>query len=449
MSPKLPPDARGYSLDLAEPYLEEGNVPAVAMIWNGQHLKLKTLEDWKREEPELGKYLEEVYFKEGRRPLWRYPPTPILPDSPDDLRGESGLHTAIVRCNDQYIEFPHQDWPSVFATWLIASYLVPFLLRSPILPIFGPSESGKGQVLDQVDRLAYRGKKLISPTPAVMYRLADRWRMTFALDELQDLDKDSFRAVMNIVKGSYDGTPVSRCDSNTGEVQEFQTRGFIALSLKEQHPKEDVKNRGILLTMQRNGTPKSLVPDDSPEHQGLRARLMGLRLKALSDPLFLEDVLKMVQAKGTPEALGFDRRPKDIAVSLLLPAIMSRQEDELIEVIQKSRSEARDENNSTFLARVQHAYEDLIEASSSPDRFYPVLAICNYVQAELQADGELRDNERLKTRKVTDALKTLGYELVRRSKNLPFIDREAKENVAALNTNRKKYAIEEDVSEAP
>ena len=49
---------------------------------------------------------------------------------------------------------------------------------------------------------------------------------------------------------------------------------------------------------------------------------MGLRLKALSDHQFLEEAVKKVQELGTPEALGFDRRPRDIAVSLLLPAVM-------------------------------------------------------------------------------------------------------------------------------
>ena len=49
MRPKLPTDTKGYSLDLAEPYIEEDGSPAAALIWNGAHLKLKTLEDWKRE----------------------------------------------------------------------------------------------------------------------------------------------------------------------------------------------------------------------------------------------------------------------------------------------------------------------------------------------------------------------------------------------------------------
>lgn len=288
---------------------------------------------------------------------------------------------------------------------------------------------------------------MIDPTPAVLFRLADRWRMTFALDELQDKDKDSFREIMSIVKGSYDGTSVYRCDSNNDGVEEFRTRSFFSISFKDHHPKEDVKNRGILLTMQQNGTPRSLVPDDSPEHVNLRAQLMGIRLQALSDPQFLAEVQKKAVERGTPEALGFDRRPRDIAGSLLIPAIMFRQEIELINIIQKSNAEARDATNSTFLARAQHELEELIEGLDSPVKYYPILTLRNYLQDILQVEGELKDNQKLPTRWVTDALKTLGYEIVRRGGNAPFLDLESVQNRNALETNRKKYAIDYVIAE--
>lgn len=439
MIPNPPTDDLGYSLDLAEPYIDEDGNHSVALIWNGTNLKLRTVDEWKKDEPEIGKYLETLYFPHGKQ-RWKYPSTPTLPDGYGDVRR---LHIEIQRCNDDYIEFPESAWPSVFATWIMGSYLVPFLPRSPVLPIFGPSGSGKGQVLDQIHLLGYRGKKYLDPTPAVLYRQADKWKMTFALDEIQDKDQESFRAIMSIVKGSYDGSSVPRCNSDSGDIDDFDSRGFFAISFKDHHPKEDVKNRGILLTMQENEITKKLVPDDSIEHRELRGRLMGLRFKCLTDPEFIGEVLKKVEIKGAPEALGFDRRPRDKAVSLLIPAIMSEQEDELIEIIGKSANEARDENNSTFVALVQHAFSNLTGPKTNPPRFYPVLAIRAHLQEELQADGELKDNQKLQTRKVTDALKTLGYDLVRKNGNNPFIDRESKHNIASFEINQKKFAIVE------
>lgn len=427
----------GYALDLAEPYLGDDGTPSVALIWNG-HANYLTVRELKShpELSEAGEYLEGVFFSSPRH-LWRYPSKPVVPEGHDDIRR---LHIDLQRCSDQYIEFPDSAWPSVFATWIMGSYLVPFIDRSPLLLIFGPSESGKGQVLDQVDRLAYRGTKMISPTPAVLYRWADEWEPTFALDELQDSDKESFRAIMTIVKGAYDGTPVYRCESKTHKVDAFQTRSFIALSLKGSHPAEDITNRGILFTMRRNEHPKTIVPWDSPEHKDLRARLVGLRLKLLADMNFLEGALKEVQERGTPEALGFDRRPRDIALSLLLPAILSGQEDELIEAIGKSNAEAKDADNSTFIALVQRCLEKKW-VNYTDMQFISVLGVRDEVGSELIGDGELKPNDKLPTRRVTNALKTLGYETVRRTGNNPFIDTWSKHNLAAFETNKKRYPL--------
>lgn len=437
MKSQPPQGTNGYDFSLAEPFIDDDGNPSVALIWNGR-VNFWTIEDMKRdaELSEAGKWFEERYYSSSRLP-WRYPSIPILPESLDDVWR---LHVDIQRCNDQYIEFPDSAWSSVSATWLMGSYLVPFMDRSPVLLIFGPSESGKGQVLDQVDRLGYRGTKMISPTPAVMFRWTDRWTPTLALDELQDSAREDYRAVMNIVKGSYDGTPVFRCEPNSYEVCSYQTRGFMALSLKGSQPAEDIKNRGILFTMRRNEHPKALVPEDSDEHRELRARLVGLRLNMLTDRAFREEALRRVKERGRPEALGFDRRPRDIALSLLLPALLSGQEEELIETIRKSSDEAKDEDNTTFLARVHHCLEE--EWESDQERQYiSVLAVKDRVRYDMEGDGELKPNEKLATKRVTDAVKSLGYRMKRRTANVNFIDTLDKHNLDAYETNRKRYPL--------
>ena len=348
------------------------------------------------------------------------------------------LHIDIQRCSDQYIEFPDSAWPSVFTSWIMGSYLVPFLLRSPILSIYGPTGSGKGQVMDQIDRLAYRGKKLINPTPAVLYWQADRWRPTVGLDELQDKDKDGLRELLNIVKGTFDGTPVQRCVQETGDVKEYSTRGFMAVSFKDRFPPEDVQNRAVCFIMRQNGAHKELIPDDSPEHQELRGRLLGLRLKALTDLAFIEGWQSKVREASTPEVLGFDRRPRDIAVSLLLPALMCKQEAELIETIRRSTVQAREEENEGFTAQVQHAVEELWDGP----RYISVIVLRKDLTETLRADGVLRDNGALRTKKVTDALKLLGYELLRRHANIPHIDQNAPRNQAAYETSRARFAVQ-------
>jgi len=439
----------GYSLSLAEPYYDEEGSPAVALIWNAQHLQMRSIADWEKEHPSLGEVLRKTFFpRKGQR--WKYPSTPLLPDNYEDVRK---LHIDIQRCNDHYIEFPNSAWPSAFATWLMGSYLVPFMDRSPILPIYAPTTSGKGQVLDQVDRLAYRGKKYINPTPAILFRQADRWQMTFALDEIQDKDKEQFQEIMSIVKGSYDGTPVPRFNINTGEVEEFRTRAFFAISFKDKRPGEDVVNRGIQLKMQMNGAHKELVPEDSDEHMEIRSRLMGLRLKALTDLGFIRDVLSRVKEIGTPEALGFDRRPRDKALALLIPAVMSNQEEEIIEIIKKSSKVADNDLKSTFIARVQRIYEKVLEIDEAMCRkelrksrrfVYIKDDIIPLLEQELKEEGEIKEKDTLPSRRVTVALMTLGYEIDYKTDNKSCIDRDKKENKIAFEVNKKKFHIDEE-----
>jgi hypothetical protein len=389
------------------------------MVWARSRLDLKTLEEWKKEEPTLGKELEQRFFSKNI-PIWHYPSRPILAASDEDLQR---IHSDIVLCVDRYVEHPHVLLRSAFATWLMGSYLIMFAPRSPLWSLYGPTGAGKGQLEDMVKYLAYRGIKLINPTPAVLFRWSDQYHLTFALDELNDKDNESFTQIMSFIKGAFDGTPVPRYNNETGEVDLFQTRVFVAPSFKDRHPKEDVKNRGILETMRQNNVSKDLVPkDDTPKFREIRARLMGLRLRALTDSEFIARYMEKVQREGTPQALGFDRQPKDIAVSLLLPAIMSKQKGPLLKIIRKSTAEARFDNNSTFTGGVQHTLESQVDAREAKvgggvmnlDPIYRVLEIKATLESEMKDTGELKANDTLDTRKVTNALKTLGYLLARK-----------------------------------
>ena len=63
------------------------------------------------------------------------------------------------------------------------------------------------------------------------------------------------------------------------------------------------------------------------------------------------------------------------------------------------------------------------------------------LEVALKEDGELKDNEILKSQKITNAIKTLGYELVRRTGNKPFIDWGNKSNLNAFEANKIRFAI--------
>lgn len=126
----IPEDNHGYDLDLAEPYLEENGSLGVALIYNRQNVNIRSLSEWKEDYKELGKYLEARFAR--NRILWN------LPGKPELREEDSSLHRDIMRCNNDYIEFSNDLLPSVFATWQVASYLAPFLDKSPLLQVYGP-----------------------------------------------------------------------------------------------------------------------------------------------------------------------------------------------------------------------------------------------------------------------------------------------------------------------
>ncbi len=90
----------------------------------------------------------------------------------------------------------------------------------------------------------------------------------------------------------------------------------------------------------------------------------------------------------------------------MLPALMCGEEEALIETIKKSHTQARMKR-----ARVSmQQYIGRLKGLSDGPRYIPVEALRNDLTEEMKADGTLRDNDVLKTRKVTDALKLLGFE---------------------------------------
>lgn len=428
MKLKLPKYDHGYNLDLAEPYMEEDGSLGVALIYCGQQVSAKPLSELKEQSKELSEYLEARFAP--NRILWN------LPGKPEVREDDPSLHRDIMRCNNDYVEFSNDLLPSVFATWQIASYLMPFLDKSPLLQIYGPPESGKGQVLDQVHNIAYRGFKFSRPSPAVLYRTCEGYRTTMAMDELQDLDNETWLAVMNVLKCAFDGTPIARCNTDNTDIEVFRTRSFMAASYKNKLPPEDVQGRSIHIPMRLNGEHRELVPIDSEEHQILRTRLLALRLKLLTNVKLAERLSLDASKAADPTALGFDGRARDIVRALSFVAGMFGENEALIETVRQSASKSAEELKETLEAQVQYALQDVW--NSQNERIY-VLPIREALVENLTTQGNLEEGREIKTRRVTRALKVLNYELERGAQNAPYINKLSKANRTAFDSNCKRY----------
>ncbi|NLT36724.1 MAG: bifunctional DNA primase/polymerase [Methanomassiliicoccus sp.] len=424
---KTAPIGIPYDLEHAEIYKEDGKLGA-ALIKDGIEIEFHTVKEWQEIDDKIVKYLHYKFLSMDELP-WN------LPEKPE-INEDSSLLTDIMRCNDEYIEFPDDITPASLAIWQISTAFVPFIPRSPLLSLFGPPISGKGQILDQIYLIGYRGFKMSRPTPAVLYRGSHWNKTTWAMDELQDLGQEDWNSCMNILKCTYDGTPIPRCNwTNTG-LDIFRLRPFMAVSYKDQVPPNDVMSRSISITMPRGAGNKILV-DETEEHIQLRSRLLALRLRLFTRP----DLVKEYRDKATEtlnlDEVGLKNRPKDIANSLLFAGSMFNQTEEIIELIKQSTEKEIEQSKDTFEAFVYYGLDELWK-DFHKDKIYTTF-VRERVAQTLFDLGDLKDKADLTTRRVNKALYILGYKLPRGGQHIPYIDKLDRTNIKAHEVNGRRY----------
>ena len=114
---------------------------------------------------------------------------------------------------DSLVEWPRPEHPLLLACWTIGSYLHPLFSTFPRLSFSGERGSGKSKVLSVLQALAWNALHIITPTPAVLYRLVAEFRTTLLLDELEGLNRDDAGEIRAIINAGYRaGAIVPRCE---------------------------------------------------------------------------------------------------------------------------------------------------------------------------------------------------------------------------------------------
>jgi putative DNA primase/helicase len=125
-------------------------------------------------------------------------------------------------------------------------------VHSPILLVSSPeAECGKSTLLGLVSFLVPKGLTVVQISPAVLYRMIEKWRPALIVDEADNAFKDNpdLRAVMNA--GWTRGTGVPRCNPDTHEPELFDTFGPKAIGLKGLKVPDTTLSRSIIVDMER------------------------------------------------------------------------------------------------------------------------------------------------------------------------------------------------------
>jgi putative DNA primase/helicase len=120
----------------------------------------------------------------------------------------------------------------IAALWVVHTYLLDLQLVSPRLQISAPdSECGKSTLLDVIHALVRRPQWAVNLTPAVTFRLVDRFQPTILLDEA-DATLPTYEDLRSILdSGHHPRGEVPRLVGDEYEPRGFRTYGAVAFAL--------------------------------------------------------------------------------------------------------------------------------------------------------------------------------------------------------------------------
>jgi hypothetical protein len=169
-------------------------------------------------------------------------------------------------------------------------------------------DSGKTTLLGLVNLLSPRGLMIVDPSPAVLYRLVEKWKPTLVVDEADDQFKENppLRAVVN--SGWTRGAGVPRCNPDTNEPEIFSTFGPKAIGMKGRAIPDTTLSRSIVVEMVRKRPGERAADFEHLDDAGLKAirqqlaRWAGDNIEALRDarPTMPEDFHNRLAANWRP-----------------------------------------------------------------------------------------------------------------------------------------------------
>jgi len=148
----------------------------------------------------------------------------------------------------------------------------------------GDTGTGKSRFLRVIGDISYKPMKIAGAlTPAVIFRIIDKWKGTLVIDEADQKDSEATEAFIKIINCGYEkGMPVSRIDKeNLNNIQFFDTYCPKVMSTRRAFQDKATEARCITTTMRetsRTDIPEVLTKKYFEETALLRNKLLYYRL---------------------------------------------------------------------------------------------------------------------------------------------------------------------------
>jgi hypothetical protein len=132
---------------------------------------------------------------------------------------------------DSLLELGRDSETVALAAWAVATYFFPIFLAFPRLDLRGERGSGKSKALSILAAACFNGLLRVSPTTAVLFRLAEPLRPTFLMDEIEGLAGDEKREILSIINAGYKaGGRVDRCEGDDRVVRSWSIYTPLAMA---------------------------------------------------------------------------------------------------------------------------------------------------------------------------------------------------------------------------
>ncbi len=240
--------------------------------------------------PESWEVLREVEFERTT-----YRPVPVddklrnaitLPDGVAEYGSLAELvDEALALTQEQYDPGSKTEQPvwklwvlNAVASWVAADLFAHSLERFlPILPVIGPSGSGKKRALSMLRGIAYRSLYFLKTTRAPsLYRAIDPWGTIFLiLDEADVYDSGEAADFIQFLNSRADGATIPRYSPEKDRNNNFLSFGFTALALRKNYSDTGSISRSIPLSAESTVRDIDLILTNG---WGEKARLLRQRL---------------------------------------------------------------------------------------------------------------------------------------------------------------------------
>ena len=150
-----------------------------------------------------------------------------------------------------YIRLGDDREYTIVASWILGTYLFPLFTAYPYLIIKGEKGSGKGTLLNILQRSCWNSTdEIITPSPSYLFRMIEDQRPTLLVDEYHRMLRGEMgKEVSSIFEaGNRRGGTVPRMEKNGDELKPVKFKVYCPKAIVTRSPVE-AEDKGITITI--------------------------------------------------------------------------------------------------------------------------------------------------------------------------------------------------------